>query len=575
VPVIADAIAKGVGGIDVEVAFEAMRHSAEGDRFGLAAYRRQGFIPAEEEAESVSRTLEYAFDDWCIAMIARRLGRAADAERYVQRAQAWRHLFDPSTGFMRARMDGFWFVPFDPAEVNAHYTEANAWQYSFFVPQDVAGLIRAHGGDAPFIAKLDALFSADSRTTGVQQADITGLIGQYAHGNEPSHHVAYLYAFAGAASKTQERARQIVQTMYGTGPDGLAGNEDCGQMSAWLVFSALGFYPATPGSTTYVVGVPMFPRATISFDSGRVFTIEAPQVSQPYVQTVTLNGVSSTRAFVDHSSLVTGGTLVFEMGPAPGSAFGASAADRPVQSIDEAPIVSAPFPTRGEPLFRGTTTLAFGHADPRVTVHVARDGRDPDRASPRAADEIPIAESTTVTAAAIAPDGRVSPSVSVALHRVPDRLRLALSTTYEPRYHGGGDLALADGRRGGPNFRLGRWQGYLGRDLTVTVDFGEARQFSYVGIGFLQDTGSWILMPREAAFAVSDDGIAFRPLGSATNAIDARHEGPVLQDLGMDVPPQRARYLRVEVHHAGPLPAWHPGAGEPSWFFTDEILTRP
>ena len=273
VPVIADAIAKGIEGFDVNLAFEAMKHSAEEDRFGLAAYKQKGFIDASDEAEGVSRTLEYAYDDWAIAQVARRLGRQDDYRRYLARSQAYKHLFDPSTGFMRARVEGFWLTPFDPREVNNHYTEGNAWHYSFFVPHDVEGLMRLMGGREKFASKIDALFTADSQTTGREQADITGMIGQYAHGNEPSHHMAYLYAYAGQPWKTQAMVRRILDTLYANDPDGLSGNEDCGQMSAWYILSALGFYQVAPGSTEYVIGSPLFDSATINWrtDDGSSF----------------------------------------------------------------------------------------------------------------------------------------------------------------------------------------------------------------------------------------------------------------------------------------------------------------
>ncbi|MDP2876164.1 MAG: GH92 family glycosyl hydrolase, partial [Holophaga sp.] len=273
VPVLADIILKGIGGFDVLKVFEAMRASAEQDRLGLKPYKALGYVPANEEGESVSKTLEYAYDDWCIAMVAQKLGRTADYERYLKRAQGFKHLFDPSTGFFRGRMEGHWWTPFDPREVNANFTEANAWQYAFFAPQDLDALIGFHGGKAGFAKKLDELFSAQSQISGTAQADITGLIGQYAHGNEPSHHMAYLYSFAGQPWKTQAMVRRILEEFYRNDPDGLIGNEDCGQMSAWYVLSALGFYSVTPGSNTYVIGTPLFPKATLRLENGKTFTI--------------------------------------------------------------------------------------------------------------------------------------------------------------------------------------------------------------------------------------------------------------------------------------------------------------
>ena len=245
-PVIADAIARGIVDFDVEKAFEALLVSSRRPEHGLDSFRANGLVLADDEHESVSKTLEYAYDDWCVAQVAKYLGRTEEYARYMESAQYWRNVMDPETGFMRARLNGRWFSPFDPREVNINYTEANAWQYSLFVPQDIRGLIEAHGGKAAFEKRLDALFEADDATTGRVQADITGLIGQYAHGNEPSHHVAFLYDLIGRPDKRKARVDQILETLYSSAPDGLCGNDDCGQMSAWYVLASLGRYPYCP-----------------------------------------------------------------------------------------------------------------------------------------------------------------------------------------------------------------------------------------------------------------------------------------------------------------------------------------
>ncbi|MBR6457284.1 MAG: GH92 family glycosyl hydrolase, partial [Bacteroidales bacterium] len=247
-PVIADAIARGLGGFDYEHAFEALVASAHNPAYGMDSFRRNGLVLADDEHESVSKTLEYAFDDWCVAQVALRLGHMAEYEEFMTSSQYWKNVLDPQTGFMRARLNGRWYSPFDPREVNNNYTEANSWQYSFFVPHDIPGLINALGGSEAFEARLDALFDAPEQTTGRNQADITGQIGQYAHGNEPSHHIAYLYDAVGRPDKREARVNQILETLYTSAPDGLCGNEDCGQMSAWYVLSALGRYPVCPVS---------------------------------------------------------------------------------------------------------------------------------------------------------------------------------------------------------------------------------------------------------------------------------------------------------------------------------------
>jgi len=243
VPVIVDAYKKGIRGFDTDLALEAMQNTANADQFGLKWYRNKGYIPADKEGESVSKTLEYAYDDWCIAEFAGMLGKNNIKDEYLKRAQYYKNLFDPSTGFFRGRMNGSFVKPFDPTEVNFMLTEANTWQYNFFVPQDINTQIDLLGGDKSYENKLDTLFYSKTKLTGRDQSDITGLIGQYAHGNEPSHNMAYLYNYVGKPWKSEKIVRYIMDELYTNKPDGLSGNEDCGQMSAWFVMSAMGIYP--------------------------------------------------------------------------------------------------------------------------------------------------------------------------------------------------------------------------------------------------------------------------------------------------------------------------------------------
>ena len=577
VPVIADAIAKGINGFDVDLAFEAMKHSADEDRFGLAAYKHKGFIDASDEAEGVSRTLEYAYDDWTIAQVAQRLDVTADYERYIRRSQSWKHLFDPATGFMRARVEGFWAVPFDPAEVNNHYTEANAWQYSFFVPHDVEGHMRLLGGPEAYARKLDALFTADSRTTGREQADITGLIGQYAHGNEPSHHMAYLYAYAGQPWKTQAMVRRILEEQYRAAPDGLSGNEDCGQMSAWYIFSALGFYPVVPGSTQYVIGTPLFDSATIALDAGRTFTIRSSPVRQgrgPYIHAASLDGAPYGQAFLEHDTLLAGGELVFRVDPSPSRSWGVDPDARPASFVTGPTVVAAPFVAKGERTFRGTQWLMLGTAEPRATIHYTLDGTVPSRESEDYSTPISISENATLRMIAVLDDA-VSPEVSVTFRHLSDYPRITLSAPYARQYAAAGDDTLIDGLRGSDSFKTGRWQGWRGTDLDVTLDFGAAREVRSVAMGFIQDTGSWIFMPRRVVVEVSDDGRAFEAVGAVDNEVPERGSKAVTRDFTLDLGRARlARYVRVRVVRYGTLPEWHPGAGEEAWFFADEIVVR-
>ncbi|MCB9052298.1 MAG: glycoside hydrolase family 92 protein [Lewinellaceae bacterium] len=317
VPVLADALLKGHLTDKAEYIYEAMLKSAGQNIRGTNFYREYGYIPADKDSYSVTKTLEYAYDDWCIAQIAKKLGKEEDYEQFMKRSRYYKALFDPQTKFMRGKnADGSWVEPFDPfySEHGAEgvYIEGTAWQHSWFVPHDTEGLIALFGSDEALVEHLDATFSASSELRGENvSADISGLIGQYAHGNEPSHHIAYLYNFAGQPRKTQERVRNIMETMYTTAPDGLSGNEDCGQMSAWYVFSAMGFYPFNPADGRYAIGSPLVKDATIRLPQGRSFRILAENNSREnkYVKEVYLNGEKLERWYITHEEVMKGGEL--------------------------------------------------------------------------------------------------------------------------------------------------------------------------------------------------------------------------------------------------------------------------
>jgi predicted alpha-1,2-mannosidase len=336
VPVIADAYLKGISGFDANAALDAMVASARYRPYGgLDGYIDRGYVAVDREPEAASKTVEYAYDDWTIARMARALGRTDVAAEFDRRAGYWRNSFDPKTGFVRARLStGAFRTPFDPTAINygSDYTEGNAWQYSWFVPHDQAALFKGMGGDAAAIAKLDAMFDYDNSKLDYSHAeDISGLIGQYIHGNEPSHHVAYLYDHAGAPWRTQARLKQIVDSQYKPTPDGLAGNDDLGQMSAWLVFTALGFYPVTPGSLEYAIGRPFVETATLTLPNGARFRVVADGLGDdhPYVGGVTLNGRPLARSYLTHAELMAGGELRFTMQAAPNTRWATGPRDRP------------------------------------------------------------------------------------------------------------------------------------------------------------------------------------------------------------------------------------------------------
>jgi predicted alpha-1,2-mannosidase len=337
-PVVAEAYAKGIKGVDYAKAYGLWRKRAMTDNYrGLSQYRKLGFIPCDQEDESVSKTLEYAYDDWAVANLAHAAGANEEYQQLMERSRNYKNVFDPSMKFMRGRFaDGRWADPFDPRGMGhskkwRDFTESNSWQATFLNQHDVDKYMELFGGEKEFLAKLEELFEQSSDLPPDAPPDIAGMIGQYAHGNEPGHHVPYLYSYAGQPYKTQARVRFLLENMYHNAPDGLAGNEDCGQMSAWYIMSALGFYAVDPVSGNYVFGSPLFERASIDLGQGKRLVIETAEngPTKPYIQSVTWNGTPYSRGWFRHADIAQGGTLVFRMGERPNEQFGADKASRP------------------------------------------------------------------------------------------------------------------------------------------------------------------------------------------------------------------------------------------------------
>lgn len=330
VPAIVDAALKGIKGFNGEKAFDAIKASLTNNKspkYNWDTYMRYGYLPSDSvKREAVSRTLEAAYDDWCAAQLAKSLHKTADYNYFNKRSRFYVNLFDKSTNLMRGRLaNGDWVRPFANLDsgqlaIGGDYTEGNAWQYVWSVQQDIPGLIKLMGGNIPFTAKLDSLFSMDSKVFGKGSTlDVTGLIGQYAHGNEPNHHVAYLYTLAGQPYKTQRLVRQIADQFYQNKPDGLSGNDDCGQMSAWYIFSAMGFYPVNPADGRYIFGAPQLSKISMALANGKSFVIEAKGLSEvnKYVQSISLNGKPYLKNDISHAVILKGGRLVFVMGDKP------------------------------------------------------------------------------------------------------------------------------------------------------------------------------------------------------------------------------------------------------------------
>lgn len=341
VPVLADAYFKGFTGFNTDTMFKAMKESSTRDDYGVGYLKELGYIPADKEKESVSKALEYAISDWCIAQVAKKMGKISDQEYYSKRAEAYREYFDPKTGFVRAKLsNGQFREPFNPFHSThewGDYTEGNAWQYTWLVPQNVEGLIELFGSDSAFVNKLDSLFIVEGDMGEKASPDISGLIGQYAQGNEPGHHIPYLYAFAGKQWKTAEKIRYITTTMFHDKPDGLCGNEDCGQMSAWYILSSIGFYQVNPAGGAFVFGSPLFDEVTLNLPAGKQFVIKSILNSPEnmFIQSVKLNGKSIKRSYITYKEIMNGGTLEFAMGDKPNKNFAQNESDRPKSKVYE------------------------------------------------------------------------------------------------------------------------------------------------------------------------------------------------------------------------------------------------
>ena len=341
VPIIADAYLKGFEGFDAEEAFAAMKATTVYPQQNAVPYVvERGYIPCDKVHEATSIAMEYAVDDWGVAAMAKKMGKQEDADLYARRAMYYKQYFDSEIKFIRPKMDdGSWRTPYDPANsihMVGDFTEGNGWQYTFFAPHDVYGLIELFGGDEEFITKLDAFFINNDSMGETASADITGLIGQYAHGNEPSHHIAYMYAYAGQQWKVAEKVRFIMDEFYTDQPDGVIGNEDCGQMSAWYVMSSMGFYQENPSDGVFVFGSPRFDKMTVKVRGNNTLIIEAENNSKEniYIQEVYFNGKPYEKSYITYDELIAGGTLKFVMGPKPNKNFGAAKENRP-QAVNE------------------------------------------------------------------------------------------------------------------------------------------------------------------------------------------------------------------------------------------------
>lgn len=548
VSVIADAMAKGIKGFDYEKAYEACKHSAMLDHFGLKAYKENGQITIDDEHESVSKTLEYAYDDWCIAQMAQLLNKTDDYTYFIKRSQNWKNVFDWNTGFMRPKKNGGWDKPFDPKEINNNFTEGNSWQYSFFVPQDIQGMIDAYGGKGKFEVKLDKMFNAESKTTGREQVDVTGLIGQYAHGNEPSHHMAYLYNYIGKPEKTTEKVHYILNNFYKNTPDGLIGNEDCGQMSAWYVLSSMGIYQVTPGKDEWETTSPIFKKIIINLENKSQIKINRKN-NQKIIPKKTNNKVLEK----EH-------TLI------------------PVPVIDAE---NKSFKNELKFKLLNPKPINFStYNDLKIYCRIIDENYKNSPFFEYYGDGILIGRNTKILAySEINYNGKFyqSDTISASFIKKPNNYTINLISLYNPQYHAGGADGLVDGIYGTTNWRKGDWQGYQKQNFEAIIDLQSEIDVEHIDCNFLQDSRSWIIMPKKVIVLTSKDGVTFTEISHEDIAVDPLNYDVFTKKVALKIPKQKIRFIKVIAENYGKFPKGHqaePYDGD-AFIFIDEIEIKP
>jgi predicted alpha-1,2-mannosidase len=588
VSVIADACLKGIRDFDAEKALKAMVSTAKMNEFGKIAFAKNGLISASDEPESVSRTLEYAYDDFCISEMAKALNAKDIALEFEKRSYNFVNLYDPNTKFMRARRGAQWYGPFDPSEVNFNYTEANSWQYSLYAPHQIELLTELLGGKDSLEVWLDRLFTTDMKLSGREQADITGLIGQYAHGNEPSHHMAYLYNFTNAPHKTQLYIDRILKEMYQNAPDGLAGNEDCGQMSAWYVLSALGLYPIAPGKPVYQIGRPLANNAQIKLENGKTVQIVCRNQGQdhPYIKEVKWNGVALSKLEISHAQLLQGGVLAFEMSDTPNPRATAA------QVVNKVPPFFAPVPfiKTEERVFDDSLLIEIdvvrlnqsNKTNTETQLFYQINGQKWQSYK----QPFYIYSNTNISIKAGYKELLVkrqglnywSSEVSSTFIKKDPNIQLELKSNYSNQYAASGKDALIDGLLGGNEFRTGDYQGYYNQDVVAIISFQTPLALSEVGFSYIQDHKSWIFAPSAINVEGSIDGVNYVTLGQQVLApAKPTDKNPLRNQVVLELDHDKHlkfKYLRYTLINPGKLPEWHLGAGNPTWLFIDELLYK-
>lgn len=565
VSVIADAAVKGISIADSLELLQAAVKASNDPRFGIPQFNAQGFLQQDDASESVSKSLEYAYDNWCIAQLAKTYNQPAIYEKHIARASAYKHLFDPSTQFMRPRKNGTWLKPFRPNEINNHFTEGNSWQYSFYVPHDIVGLSKLYQNQAAFETQIQKLFTDSSGLSGREQADVTGLIGQYAHGNEPSHHAAYLYHFLGKPYYSALRVHNICNTLYHNAPDGLIGNDDCGQMSAWYVMSALGMYPFCPGSDQYVIIPPLLTSYTINLPHSKSCIVHSKYTSATHVQP-SYNSAVYPKSYINHKQLLQGGTWIWNS--ATNQNWGALPEHQPFSYVNSESVIPAPVIESTKNSFYDSISVTLKQL--QSVPLLSRYATDSTGSWNVFTKTLHFDTNVTVWAQTLS-NAHQSPVVKAQFYKIKSHAEITINTLPNTQYQANGRLSLMDGISGSTDWRKGDWLGFQGNDVNISFDLKTPKRISKIALGVLQDTRSWIVYPKAIEVWASTDNKIFSLIGSYKSNISIE-QLDALRDTWVIKPnaTQRYRYIKLIAKQYGKLPIWHPGAGGDTFIFIDE-----
>ncbi len=574
VPVIVDAYKKGITDFNTELALKAMLEYSKSARFSIDKYAQQGFLSNEIEHESVSKTMEYAYDDWCIAEFASMLGKKNIADEYYKRSLNYRNLYNPATGFFQGKVNAAWYQPFDPNEINNFYTEGNAWQYSLAAPHDIFGMIELYGGAKNFTNHLEKLFTTKSKTTGREQADVTGLIGQYAHGNEPSHGMAYMFNYTNKTELAAYYVNKICKEFYTNKPDGLIGNEDCGQMSAWYIWSALGMYPANPASNQFFVGSPQVKTSKINLENGKTISLNVFTKNDKYfLPTAPLvNHEIKSLNSIEFENLKNDGSIEYQLCDFKHiSLF--DTLTFPKSNYKFTPV---PYIAKGDVKFKNQTTVALASINKEDKIYYYIPKKDAwfsnEYHGIYKEYKRPISiRNNSFIYFYTQNEKNKSSIVSQPFHKFPTDKTITVLSKVNPMYTANGNDALIDGIKGTVNWRAGEWQSYYGNDFEAVIDLKREKNISNISTTFLQDIGSWIWLPTQMEVYVSNDNKNFSLVKTILPKADIKEDKVLVEMLNANFNTTKARYIKIKAKNFGTIPDWHLGAGNPSHIFISEI----